>query len=438
MPDKQARPGPLREAHAHIHQHGLEMSMLDISGSDTSAHCLSRVAERNAAMTRAGDPGWLLARGARPEAWREGDWPSLRDLDEATGDRPALLWCFDHHALMANSAALRASGVSEASQDPPGGVIRRDERGSPSGVLLEAAAIAAWRSAPEPTEQQRRAQVLAALQDLAAQGFTEVHDLKSPAWLGPMLASLDHETPLPVRTRLYPMLEDAAGVQESAAGWANGRITLGGAKLFADGTLNSRTAWMLEPYADPLPAHPRGTPMVSEAALEEAVRRADALGLPLATHAIGDAAVRAVLDAIERVDPRTGGFRIEHAEVIDAQDVRRFVELGVVCSVQPCHLLYDIEALERLLPHRLDRVLPLRELVDAGCVPGETLWFGSDVPIVRPDPGDSVHAAVVRGRAGWSGPFGGGSEAPVTPEQGISEAEAWACFGWAGSNSGGR
>lgn len=154
--------------------------------------------------------------------------------------------------------------------------------------------------------------------------------------------------------------------------------------------------------------------------LVRAVREAEALRLPLATHAIGDGAVRAVLDAIETVRPRTPGFRIEHAEVVDEADVPRFAQLGVIASVQPCHLLTDIEAIERSLPHRAGRVLPLRALIDAGCAPGEGLIFGSDVPIVPADPRDSIVAATLRGRSDDPG--------RVAPEQAITEDEAWACF----------
>ncbi|MEL7484376.1 MAG: amidohydrolase family protein, partial [Planctomycetota bacterium] len=134
---------------------------------------------------------------------------------------------------------------------------------------------------------------------------------------------------------------------------------------------------------------------------------------------LGDGAVCAVLDAVERVRPPRWMVRIEHAEVIDAADVPRFAELGVIASVQPCHLLVDIEALGRALPDRVDRVLPLRELIDSGLEPGQTLLFGSDAPIVRPDPEDSIRAAVHRSRP---------DSVAIAPDQAISESEAWSCF----------
>jgi predicted amidohydrolase YtcJ len=151
----------------------------------------------------------------------------------------------------------------------------------------------------------------------------------------------------------------------------------------------------------------------------------------MAAHAIGDGAVRACLDAEQRVRDGSGRrntqFRIEHAEVIDEADVPRFASLGVAASVQPCHLLYDIEVLTRSLPDRLSRVLPLWEMIASGLVPGRDLMFGSDTPIVRPDPIDSIAASVLRART--IGSPGGGPTAPIAPEQALSAAEAWACFG---------
>src|SRR5262249_43067773 len=162
---------------------------------------------------------------------------------------------------------------------------------------------------------------------------------------GPILGEMERRGELPVKVLLYPRLEDLDGVRGGAAAWETDRVRLAGAKLFADGTLNSRTASMLEPYADPLPGLPRGDAMLSREQLRDAMNRVASVGLGLAVHAIGDAAVRTVLDAWESLDAKrraasrapVASLRIEHAEIIDAADVPRFARLGVVCSVQPCH-----------------------------------------------------------------------------------------------------
>ena len=421
----------LLDAHAHLALHGRDMTMLRLERCGSCSACLDLIADRAA---RTPSDAWILATGMRIEAWSEPVAPTRRQLDEAAAGRPVVVWSFDHHMLAASSSALRAGGVDGRTPDPAGGVIQRDTAGNPTGLLLENAAQLVWKAVPEPTAGERRAQVRAAATDFARRGIVEVHDMHAPPWLGPLLAQLDDAGELPVRVLLYVPLDAIEDAAAGADAWRRDRVRLAGAKLFADGTLNSRTAWMLSDYADPLPGCTRGKPMVSPGEIEAAIRRVEALGLTLATHAIGDGAVRAVLDAIEAASespptPRGDGpnsalpaHRIEHAEIIDEADVPRFRDLGVICSPQPCHLLTDIEVLRRILPYRLDRVLPLRELLDSGLLPGRDLLFGSDAPIVEPEPQDNITAATLRRRADMP------SEAAIAPEQAISETEAWAAM----------
>lgn len=344
---------------------------------------------------------------------------------------PCVILSFDHHAAMANSAAMTRAGLTAGTPVPPNGVVVCDAHGGATGVLLEDAAFAAWNSAPDPADSRRVDLVSAALERLLALGFDEVHDLHSQPWLGGVLAHLERAGRLPLRVWLYPNVRDLAAVAAARSGFESSRVRLAGGKLFADGTLSSRTALLIHRYCEPLADMPRGRAMVPPAQIDEHLRGADSLGLPLAVHAIGDCAVRMVLDCHERVRPKTPGQRIEHCELVDRADVPRFVKLGVTCSVQPCHLLADVECLRRYVSHRLDRVLPLRDLIDSGLKPGRMghdgsgpgLVFGSDVPIVRADPGDSVQAAAHRRR------LGAGPEDSIAPEQAISEAEAWECFG---------
>ena len=412
-------PFPLREAHCHLAAHGRALSMLRLDGCTSAEECIERLRE-DAARTSA---AWVLAIGARVESWREPRWPTRTELDRV--GRPCCVMSFDHHAVAANTEAFEASGLLHGAS-PPGGVICRDASGDPSGVVLEAAAHQVWNAAPGPTDVEQREFVRTGAKDLFQHGFTEVHDLLSPLWLGPILGALDRAGELPLSVHMYVPVEDVEAQHRGAVAWQSPRVRLAGAKVFADGTLNSRTAWMLSPYSDPLPGLERGKVITPPPNIRQARERSLALGLGLAVHAIGDAAVRAVLEA-ERDIQRARGrpavpLRIEHCELIDRTDVSRFAELGAVASVQPCHLLVDFEVLTRQLPHRLDRVLPLRELVDAGLVPGRTLIFGSDTPIVRPHPQDSIHAAVHRRRAGMK------VEEAIAPAQAISEREAWAAF----------
>lgn len=414
-------PARLVEGHCHLVQLGRSLTMADLSECATRQDMLARIADH---AGRAPAHAWVLAHAARPEAWPDPSWPTRAELDRAADNRPVCAWCFDYHALVASSAALAHARITPDTRFDHGRV-ELDHAGEPTGLLVEHAALALWRAVPEPPEPDRPAIVRQACAHLAAMGFTEAHDMKAQPWLGRVLAGLDRAGELPLAVRLYALLDDLDQLHDTRAGWQTDRVRLAGGKIFTDGTLNSRTAHTLRPYADTKPGTlpPTGMAMMSPAEIEGAVRRVDALNLPLAAHAIGDAAVRAALDAIERARPRAAGFRIEHAELIDAADVPRFARLGVVASLQPCHLLADIEALRRAVPDRLDRVLPIRELLDSGLEPGVGVLFGSDVPIVRADPGDSIQAAVHRRRPNTP------PANAVSPGQAIDEAAAWACFG---------
>lgn len=426
------RPARLREGHAHLPWHGLALSMLAVGDCASREDCIRRLVAEADRLDRAGTSGWLLASGARPSAWPDPRWPAREELD-AISPRPCAIMSFDHHAVAANSAAITAAGLRDHSPDPPGGVIVRDPAtGRAAGLFLESAAQLIWSAIPEPSPAARLEQLRATIADLARHGFAEVHDLLAPDWLGPALARLHDAGELPLSVALFAPL-DRLEAQHAAAtgpgGWSRPGLRLAGAKLFADGTLNSRTAAMLHPFRDPLPGLPTGKLLLTREDIAAGLDRCHSLNLTLAVHAIGDAAVRTTLDAFDlftasapslRHSVTSSRLRIEHAELIDEADVPRFNQPGLVASLQPCHLLADIEALERSLPHRLDRVLPIRDLISAGLEPGRTLLFGSDVPVVRPDPIDSITAATLRDRPGRG--------RPIAPSEAIDEATAWACF----------
>lgn len=423
----------LREAHCHIVACGRAVWMLDLSECQRAGDVLELVRAREASLRASGADSRsvpILGQGARPEAWDPPRWPDLGELDRACAGRACALWCFDYHALMASTATLVRAGINARTPNPPGGVIGRSPGFELTGVVYEAAAGAVWSSVQDDTAPDVGAVIDGLVAStLSRAPFAEIHDLKAQPWLGPTLARGEVAEALGSRrVVLWPLLEHAEQVLAKRGAWESDRVRLGGFKIFTDGTLNSRTAHMLRAYADGRPEHPRGVAMMTPAQIESAVRRADAMGYPIAAHAIGDAAVRAVLDAIELARPKTPGFRIEHAELIDEADVPRFAQLGVIASLQPCHLLTDVEALCRGVPDRLDRVLPIRELIDSGLVPGESLVFGSDAPIVRADPRDSVWASTRRRRPQGTGAGDGACGGAIAAAQAVSEAEAWAAF----------
>jgi len=413
------RPTNLREAHAHIFQLGRSLSMLDLGKCESREQMLDEISTFAKSL---GDHDWLLAHGARPEQWDDQRWPTREQLDHASNDRPVAAWCFDYHAMVASSAALRYAMIDSGTKIKTG-IVELDTNNEPTGLLLEHAALRMWNRVPEPDGDQRRTLVLQACTHLRDLGFSEVHDLKAQPWLGTLLSELLGSGEIDMRFELFPLIPDLEPSLEAQRSGIDDRVRIAGGKIFVDGTLNSRTAWMLHPFADGNPDYPCGTPMMSPAAIEKALLTCKEHDLPLAAHAIGDAAVRATLDAIDRTGCNDTGCRIEHAEVIDEADIHRFIDQSVIVSMQPCHLLPDIEALRRALPERLDRVLPIMELLKAGLAPGLDLLFGSDVPIVRANAQDSIQAAVHRRRVGMDA-----SEA-ISIGHAIDEATAWACFG---------
>ncbi len=419
----QSHPRGLREAHAHLPWLGRALDMLSLEGCESGSEALDRIGSRLSAIPPG---GWVQAHSARVSGWREGSWFSRAELDRLTGETPTLAMSFDHHAVFANTAALSRAGIYRGTTDPAGGIIERDSQGEPTGLLLEAAAFSAWALAPEPPAEARSDQISRALEHLSGLGFIEVHDLFAPPWLGPLLAELARERSETMRIGLFVPLDEVESAARGRSAWESDDLRLLGGKIFTDGTLNSRTAWMLEPFLDAPPGLEYGKPLMSPTQIGDAIGRCGALGLGIAMHAIGDGAVRACLDGLQTV--RRSGIRegdspvrIEHCELIDEADVPRFAGLGAIASVQPCHLLADVEALRTGLGNRLHRVMPWRDLLRAGLIPGETLLFGSDVPVVRADPGDSIRAAVERRRAGDS--------VPIAPEQSITDSDAWRCFG---------
>ena len=423
--------GNLRDAHVHLVAHGEELSAVDLSGCGSVGECLELVAGR---AREVGAREWVVARGARVEGWRERRYPTARELDEAGGGRPVMVACFDHHAGAGSLTALRAAGIGASGGNADGGVIERDAGGAPTGVVLEGAFKALCKALPRATGEEIKGYARRAQRDLRALGFVEVHDMMTTAEEARLLVEMDRAGELSLRVVCYGVEDEFDGVRAALGAHAaeagdGARVRLGGMKLFTDGTLNSRTAHVLRPYADPIAAHPRGTALMSREEIDGVFGRARVEGFDIAAHAIGDAAVRGLLDAYEvagggrEVGGAGFGLRIEHAQFVDEADVGRFGRMGVVASVQPCHLLTDVEAICRLTPDRAGRAFPVRELVDGARAAGrdarEMVLFGSDTPIVKPTPRDNVQAAVWRRRDESGCPT-------IALEQAIGEEEAWA------------
>lgn len=373
----------LTDAHVHFPTWALAQRQVRLEG----CRSLREAVERVAAAARSAEEGhWLVGYG-----WRSGDWdeqrePSRADLDAVVGDLPVALWSKDDHSLWLSSAGLaRAEGDLAV----PGGVVERDERGEPTGLLRETAAWTFRDRHIRHTEEEYAAAVREGIRIAHARGVTAVHD--KDGWLGALgiwqRVRRDGDLGLRVWQSLpverLPELE-ALGLR---SGLGDDFLRLGYLKAFMDGALGSGTAWMLDGS---------GVCITSGVELEQIVRRAARAGWPVAVHAIGDAANRAALDAFEasREEWRPRGLRprVEHVQVANLEDLPRFAHLGVACSVQLTHAPSDRDLAERHWGDRLEGAYAFRTLLDTGAV----LANGSDAPIEELDPLLGIRAGVLR------------------------------------------
>ena len=322
-PDEVAIPG-LTDAHLHLAGAADATRQIDLSDAPTLTEGLARIGAAHAA---AGDPdAWLEGHGWDVDRW--GRWPTADDLETVAPGRRAAFWAHDHHALLASRAALATAGLDATTEDPSGGLIRRDEHGAPEGVLYEAATRLVTRHIPPITGLELEGRIVAVSLALLALGVVAAHDpgRLSPDpeldWSYPAYAHLSELERLPVRV-LASLRDDAletalaGGLRSGAILGANprGRARIGWQKCFADGSLGSRTAALLadiEPEPDrPLaPERRRGVWITEPDELRERVERAAAGGIATQIHGIGDAAVRAALDALEPI----GRERAVHAQ----------------------------------------------------------------------------------------------------------------------------
>jgi predicted amidohydrolase YtcJ len=411
LPDEAALPG-LTDAHLHLAEGGLSAERIDLTASHSMDEALAGFRGADARLPR---DAWLQGHGW--DADRLGGWPTAAALESAAPGRRSAIWAHDHHALWVGRAALDAAGVTEETPDPPGGLIRRDALGSPTGVLHETATRLVTGVVPAPGVEELERGVVALGRRLVALGVVAVHDpgaLSLQAGLGSAFAaysSLSDRGQLPVRVHVSVREEQLAAAIDAGLrsgdplGRPDGRARVGWLKLFADGTLASRTAALLEPIepepGSPLPAGmERGIFTTPPERLTELARDAADAGMTCQIHAIGDRAVRAALDALE---PTTGRVplvaRVEHLQLVDPADLPRFAAAGIAASVQPIHLRADADAARRLWGGRAEAFgYPWGALSQAGAL----LAFGTDAPVEPIDPWPGLAMAVTRRDPSWA------------------------------------
>lgn len=382
----------LWDHHAHFNQQALAVRRIDVSGATSAAQAASMMAEQASRVRlQPGQP--LVGHGFRDGLWP--DTPTIEMLDAAVGGVPALLISGDLHCAWLNTAALALFGHA----GHPTGVLRED----PCFALMEK-----LQDIPEATLDQW---VLDAATEAAARGVVGVVDME----MGPNIASwqrrvADGFSALRIQAGIYTSFLDeaiGAGLRTGTPLDGSTLVTAGPFKILTDGSLNTRTAYCVEEYAD---THDHGLLTVPPDELIPLMTKASAAGIEPAVHAIGDEANRLALDAFETVGCRG---RIEHAQLLREDDIARFGALGVAASVQPEHAMDDRDIAERHWAGRTDRAFVLRSLLDAGA----QLLLGSDAPVSPLDPWVTMSAAVSRSRDGRE---------PWHPEQRITVAEALA------------
>jgi predicted amidohydrolase YtcJ len=417
-PDEVAIPG-LTDSHLHLAEGGIALEHADLSQVASLEAGLALV---GAAHERLPSEDWIEGHGWDSDRW--GRWPTTDDLEQAAPGRRVALWAHDHHALWASRSALAAAGISRSTDDPPGGFIRRGENGEATGVLHEAAARLVANHVPRPSDERYDRLIATLAQRLVELGVVAVHDpgaLSLQEGLGAGIEAyrrLAEAGRLPLRVHACIREEQidaavAAGLRSSDPLMPGiERARLGWLKLFADGTLGSRTAALLEPI-EPEPGHPlpagteRGVFITPPERLAALASRAAAAGIATIIHAIGDHAVRAALDALAPTVGRVPLMpRLEHVQLLHPDDRPRFARAGIAASVQPVHLRADAAAARRLWGDRAEtNGYTWRTLADSGAV----LAFGTDAPVEPIDPWPGLAMAVTRSDPSWTAgtpPFG--------------------------------
>ncbi len=423
------------DAHGHVMSLGAALSRLDLSGTRSAKQVVKRVKAWAAAHPGA----WILGRGWDQNDWKKKRFPTRAGLDKVTPDRPVALRRVDGHALLVNGKALQIAGITKDTPDPEGGRIIRDPKtGEATGVLIDKATDLVSEHIPPVDQRARRAHADKAVERLLAHGVTSIHDAGTADADLSTFEAMAQEGAL--RVRIYAMID--AGSESGArmlqwpprVGLYDHRLTVRTVKLFADGALGSRGAWLTEDYADD-PGN-KGLRLTAPSELMARARMAHEQGYQVAIHAIGDAASRTALDTYEAVFARVLAKakaaqprpRLEHAQVVDPDDRMRMAAMKVVASMQPTHATSDMGwAGQRLGSRRVEWAYAWKSMLDHG-VPTA---FGSDCPVESSAPLLGIHAAATRQdrkgkpKGGWTAKERVSIKEAV---QAYTTGAAWAAF----------
>ncbi len=418
----------LIDAHGHVMGVGFQALTLDLNTTNSLAEAQAAI---QAYAAKYPDRRWIIGRGWNQEKWGLGRFPTAADLDSIIADRPVWLERVDGHAGWANSKAMQIAGITAATKSPAGGRIEV-VAGKPSGIFVDSASDLIAKYVPVPRPADREIALAKTQEILLAQGITAIADMGTTIDDWQTYRRAGDDGWLSFRIFGY-----AAGVDQMVAiagsrpsPWLyDDKLRLGGVKLYLDGALGSRGAWLKAPYSDA--AGQKGLQFLTGAEIRNLMVRASMDGFQTAVHAIGDAANAEVIDAVEELSDTFPGdrrWRIEHVQIVDPADIPRLGKHGIISSMQPVHQTSDrVMAEARLGQGRLKGAYAWNAIIKAG----GRLAFGSDTPVESADPFAGIAAAITREDANGQ-PFGGWrAEERVTREQalaGFTTEAAYAAF----------
>jgi predicted amidohydrolase YtcJ len=417
------------DAHVHFIQGGAQLDQVELTDAASPEEFAKRIAAQ-AKKTPKGE--WILGGRWDETKWPKQELPTKEVVDAGTGATPIFVERYDGHEALANSAAMKLAGVDAKTADVPGGVIVRDGNGNPTGIFKDAAQTLIYKAIPPMSPEQRLRAARRALELAASLGVTSVQHMNPEFADVAAYSELAENGELTTRIYAVPMETDwrdqaKVGIRHA---WGSSYLRLGAVKGYADGSLGSRTACMFEPFAD----DPGNRGLLSDemhppSAMRERLMGADAAGLQIRVHAIGDRAVSMMLDIFGDIEKEHGyhdqRFAIEHAQHMAQKDFERFAKLHVIASMQPYHAIDDGRWAEKRLGHDRARYsYAWRSFLDHGV----TLAFGTDWPVAPLDPLQGLYAAVTRATLDGKNPGGWIPEEKITLPEAVEAYTMGAAF----------
>jgi predicted amidohydrolase YtcJ len=407
------------DAHVHFVDGGDHLQQVQLKDAATPEEFARRIAQR-VPLTPKGE--WITGGDWDEQRWSPANLPTKELVDPSTPETPVFVNRYDGHESLANSLTLKLAGITAKTQDPPGGEIVRDAQGNPTGVLRDAAQDLAWKAMPAMSIEQRMRAIHQALEHAASVGVTSVQNMNPSYDEVKAYATLEEHGTLTARIYVAPYetsWEDQAKIGVRHA-FGTSYLRMGAVKGYADGSLGSETAYFFDSYTDAPGNHGLlSDEMHPVEAMQKRLTGADAAGLQLCVHAIGDRAISITLDMFEQIEKANGKrdrrWRIEHSQHMAAKDFARYARLGVIASVQPYHAIDDGRwAEKRIGSDRIKRTYAFRTFLDNGV----RLALGTDWPVAPLSPAWTIYAAVTRATLDGKNPQG------WIPDQRLTVAEA--------------